>query len=389
MKTDITARFRQVRKLFEHTPKVVYLNSASYGPFCNPVREAIRANLDLRAAADRDDSHDAMATSDQLRGDYAKLIGAAKKQVGIGLNTSFGLNIAAFGLPLKPGDEIIVSDVEFPAVIYVWRAAAETRGLKLRILKSKEGGFDIEDFRKKIGKRTKVLSLSYVQFFNGYKNDMKTLSDICKKHGLYFIVDGIQGMGTEPINVRKLGIDLFTSGCQKWMLAPQGCGFFYLADSIRDKIKPPFMSWLGVDWKMNFSDLFYTDRPYFDSAQRFELGYYAVLNLLGMKAAVQIFHDLGIANIQRHNHALIDRLADYIRGNSFYRITCSMEPGHRSSIFTLTCDRVKELHRALLKEKIILVNREGSLRVSVHLFNNEEDIDRLTDVLEKFARKHR
>jgi len=388
MKTDIAARFREVRELFEHTRKVVYFNSASYGPFCNPVRDAIRANLDIRAAADQDDSHDAYDTADQLRVDYAKLIGAAKKQVGIGLNTSFGLNIAAFGLPLKPGDEVMVSDIEFPAVIYAWRAASETRGLKLRIIKSRNGGFDVDDFRKKIGKHTKILSLSYVQFHNGYKNDLKTLSEICRKHGIYFIVDGIQGMGTEPINVRKLGIDLFTSGCQKWLLAPQGCAFFYLADSIRDKIKPPFMSWLGVDWKMNFSDLFHMDRPYFDSARRFELGYYVVLNLLGMKAAVKIFQELGIANIQRHNHALIDRLADYIRGNSFYRITSSMEPKHRSSIFTFTCDPVRELHRTLLKEKIILVNREGSIRVSVHLFNNEADIDRLTGVLEKFARKH-
>jgi len=389
MKNDIAARFRKARALFDHTRKVTYFNSASYGPFCRPVREAIRANLDLRVAAESDDSHDAFDTSDQLRGDYARLIGAAKKQVGIGLNTSFGLNVAAFGLPLKRGDEVVISDIEFPAVTYVWRAAAETRGLRLRIQMSKDGGFDVEGFRKKITKRTRVLSLSYVQFHNGYKNDMKALAEICRKHRIYFIVDGIQGMGTEPINVRKLGIDVFTSGCQKWMLAPQGCGFFYLADSVRDKIKPPFMSWLGVDWKMNFSDLFYADKPYFDSARRFEMGYYAVLNLLGMKAAVGIFQDLGIANIQRHNHGLIDRLADFIRRDPYYGITCSMEPKHRSSIFTFTCDRVQELHRVLLKNKIILVNREGSIRVSVHLFNNEQDIDRMIAVLESFARRKR
>ena len=386
--TDIAARFHEARQLFEHTGKVIYFNSASYGPFCNPVRDAIRQNLDLRAAAERDDSHDAFETADRLRDAYAGLIGAEKKQVGIGLNTSFGLNIAAFGLPLSDGDEVLVSDVEFPAVVYTWRAAAETRGLTIKKLKSRNGFFDIDELVKAIGPKTRVLSLSYVQFFNGYKNDLETIAEICKKHRIPFIVDGIQGMGVEPLDVRKLGIDVFTSGCQKWMLSPQGCGFFYLSDDIRDLIKPPFMSWLGVDWKMNFSDLFFWDKPYFDSAQRFEMGYYAVLNLLGMKAAVKIFEDLGMENIQEHNHALIDRLAEYVQGNPFYRITCSMEPLHRSCIFTFTCEDVGELHRTLLKNKIILVNREGSIRVSVHLFNNEQDIDRMIDVLDDFSKQH-
>jgi cysteine desulfurase/selenocysteine lyase len=386
MKQDITAKFETTRTLFPHTGKVVYFNSASYGPFCTPVRDAIHENIEIRMAAERDDSHDAFDTADWLRAAYAKMIGAPKRTVGIGLNTSFGLNLAAFGLPLKRGDEILVSDIEFPAIIYTWKAAAESRGLKIKFVKSRNQCFEIEALNKAIGKRTRVLSLSYVQFFNGYKNDLATLAEICRKHDLYFVVDGIQGMGVEPLDVVKTGIDIFTSGCQKWMLAPQGCGFFYLSDKVRDSMTPPVMSWLGVDWKMQFSDLFHYDRAWIDSAQRFELGYYVVLNLHGMKAAAQVFQNLGIRNIQQHNHALIDRLAKYIRSNPYYRITSSMEPKHRSSIFTFACERVADLHRELLKNKIILVNREGSIRVSVHLFNDESDIDRLIEVLERFRK---
>jgi len=386
MDQTTAARFEQIRELFPHTKTVTYFNSASYGPFCTPVSEAIRANVDIRLAAEQDDSHDAYATSDQLRADYAGLIGAPKRAVGIGLNTSFGLNIAAFGLPLRRGDQVLISDVEFPAVVYTWRAAAQARGLKIRYLKSQNRCFDIDAVEKSIGRRTRVLSLSWVQFFNGYKNDLKALAEICRKHKLYFVVDGIQAMGVEPINVRALGIDVFTSGCQKWMLAPQGCGFFYLSDRVRDRITPPFMSWLGADWKMNFSDLLHFDRPFFDTARRFELGYYVVLNLMGMKAAVEIFKQLGIRNIQQHNYALIDRLAEYIRSNPYYSITSSMAPRHRSSIFTFTCEGVPELQREILRNGIVLVHRESSIRVSVHLFNNEADIDRLIGVLDRFAK---
>lgn len=386
MPDNIEKKFATTRQLFEHTRNIIYFNSASYGPFCDPVRKAISDNLDLRAASERDDSHDAFVTADELRGDYAALIGAKKREVGLGMNTSFGLNLAAFGLPLKRGDEVLLSDVEFPAAVYAWQGAATARGLKIKFMKSRENRFDIDAFEKSITRRTRVLSLSWVQFFNGYKNDIAALSVICKRQNIFLVVDGIQGVGVEPINVRKLGIDIFTSGCQKWLLAPQGGGFFYLADEIRDRIIPSSMSWLSVDWQMKFDDLFHFDKPLFNSAQRFEMGYYVVLNILGMKAAVKIFQDLGVSNIKRHNRVLLDRLADYIRSHSYYSITSSMTAKHRSSILTFTCKDVKELHGHLLKQKIILVRREGSIRVSVHLYNNEKDIDRMIEAMNSFAR---
>ncbi len=382
----LTDDFLRIRKQFPHTKEVVYFNAGSYGPFSTSVKRAIEGNIDLRLKAQRNDSHDAFVTTDELRSIYARLVGARKREVGIGLNTSHGLNIAAFGLPLKKGDEVLVSDVEFPALVYTWRAAAQTRGLKLKFVKSHERCFDLDQLQRAVTKRTKVLAVSWVQFFNGYKNDLKTLSDFCRERDIFFVVDGIQGMGVEPINLKKLGVDIFTSGCQKWMLSPQGCGFFYLSDRIRDRLTQPFMSWLGSDWHMDFTNFFKYDQPFFESARRFEMGYCVVLNIMGMRAAAQMFLDLGIRNIQRHNYALIDRLAEFINSHSSYRITSSMEPKHRSSLFTFTCDGYKQLHRELLKNHIILAQREGSIRVSVHLYNNEADIHKLIRVLERFAK---
>lgn len=385
--SDLNKEFAKARRLFPHTGKIIYFNSASYGPFCRPVADAIKDNLQLRMSANRDDSHDAFDTADELRRDFAAMIGARKRDVGIGLNTSFGLNIAAYGLPLKAGDEVLLSDVEFPAAVYTWRAAAEARDLKLKFVPSTNRFFDIDKFEESITSKSRVLVLSFVQFFNGFKNDLKKISEICKRRKLFLVVDGIQGAGVEPINVRRLGIDIFSSGCQKWLLSPQGCGFFYLSERIQQKLKPPFMSWLGADWKLKFTELFDYNRPFFDSARRFEMGYYAVLNLLGMKAALGLFKNLGVAGIQRHNHALIDRLAEYVKDSEFYRITSSMENVHRSSIFTFTCPNLKLLHRMLLDHKIILVRREGSIRVSVHLFNNDRDMNHLLEIIDEFARR--
>jgi cysteine desulfurase / selenocysteine lyase len=381
---DFRFTFENIRDFFPHTREMVYFNSAAYGPFSTPLKDAIVQNIDQRLAAAKDDSHYAYTVAEQLRADYAGLIGAEKKQVGIGMHTTFGLNVAAFGLPLKAGDEVLISDIEFPAAFYTWRGAAEARGLTVRLVKSTNRCFDIGEFEKQITSRSRVLCISYVQFFNGYRNDLEQLGEICRKHDMYFVVDGIQGMGIEPVDVKALGIDVFTSGCQKWMLSPQGCGFFYLADRVRDLMVPPFLSWVGADWGMNYTDLFHFDKPLFDSARRFEMGYYVVLNLMGMKAAVKYFQDLGLGAIRQHNLKLIDRLANYIRGNPFYAITSNMEDKYRSSILTFSCKDIARLHRTILDSKIILVMREGSIRVSIHLFNNESDVDRLIDVLEKY-----
>jgi selenocysteine lyase/cysteine desulfurase len=378
--------FANVREQFPHTSNITYFNAAAVGPFSTSVQEAVEEHLRMRVKSEKDDSHVGFGTADELRSIYAGLVGAEHRHIGLGSNTTFGLNLAAYGLPMKAGDEILVSDVEFPAAVYTAKAAAAARGLTVAFVKSVDRRFDIDEFRKAISPKTRMLMVSFVQFFNGYKIDLATVGKVCRDHGIFLVVDGIQGMGAEAIDVRSLGIDIFTSGCQKWMLSPQGCGFFYVSDEVRDKITPPFMSWVGADWKMQYTDMFHYDKPYFESARRFEMGYYAVLNFVGMRAAVQLFTDLGIAEIQRHNHALIDRLVDYIHSNPYYRITSTLDLQHRSSMFTFTCADLEPLHKELLRRRIILVRREGSIRVSVHLYNSETDIDKLIEIMAEFSR---
>lgn len=378
-------KFAEIRKLFPHTRDVTYFNSASFCPFATPVAEAIRENVELRLAADRDDTRLTHEVLDALPAKLAKLIGARKQDIGLGGNTSFGLNIAAFALPLERGDEVLISDIEFPSAVYAFNGAARERGITVKLVKSHNREFDIAEFEQAITKRSRALVISSVQFFNGYQNDLKKLGDICRAHGMYFVVDGIQGLGVEPINVRRLGIDIFASGCQKWMLAPQGTGMYYVSEKMQSELGRPWASWHEVDWHMDFSDLFKFELPFFEDARRWQMGYYSVLNLLGLNAAVDIISSLGVRNIQQHNRGLLDRLAAYLNDTPSFTITSNMNPKHRSSILTFACDDYERLHTQLLKHKIVCVRREGSIRISAHLFNDESDIDRLIAVLDAFA----
>ncbi|HEX2896867.1 MAG TPA: aminotransferase class V-fold PLP-dependent enzyme [candidate division Zixibacteria bacterium] len=381
-------KFEQVRRFFPHTNKIVFFNTAAFSPMSTPIKEAIDANFDIRMAAEIDDTRQMYELRERVREGYAELIGAETRQVGVSINTSFGLDLASYGLPLKEGDEILLSDIEFPATIYAWRGAAETRKLKISYIKSKERKFDIPALENAITERSRVLSISFVQFFNGFKNDLKRLSEICQKHNLFFVVDGIQGAGAEPINVAELDIDIFSAGCQKWLLAPFGSGFYYISDKVKDQLTSHNITWYSSNWEFQFSDLFKYNLPYFDTAEKFQGGYYATLNLLGMEASQKIILDLGIDNIQRHNHRLIDIIVETLKESDYYKITSSLKPGERSSILTIACDKLTELHRYLFSQKIYVACREGSVRIAVHLFNNESDVEKLLEALKKFEKSN-
>lgn len=381
-------KFEQARRFFPHTSKIIFFNTAAFSPMSTPIKEAIDANFELRMAAEEDDTRQMYELRERVRSGYARLIGAETRQVGVSINTSFGLDLASYGLPLREGDEILLSDIEFPAAIYAWRGAAETRKLKITYVKSKDRMFDITALENSITDRSRVLSISFVQFFNGFKNDLKRLSEICRKHNLFFVVDGIQGAGAEPINVTELDIDIFSAGCQKWLLAPFGSGFYYISDKVKDRLTSHNITWYSSDWEFQFSDLFKYNLPYFDTAEKFQGGYYATLNLLGMEASQNIILDLGIDNIQKHNHRLIDIIVDTLKESDYYKITSSLKPGERSSILTIACERLKELHRFLFGQKIYVASREGSVRIAAHLFNNESDVEKLLDALKKFEKSN-
>lgn len=378
--------FAEVRRNFPLTDQnkgITYLNSASTGPLCRPVREALERYYD--AAQFLVSEHDTAAFADleKIRKLGAKFIGADSDEIGFGFHTGFGLNIAAFGLPLKQGDEILLSDIEFPSNVYPWLALRE-RGIDIRFIESSDHFFDIDKFERAIGSKSRVLSLSFVQFFNGYKNDLKKIGEICRKHGLYFVVDGIQGCGHQILDIHECQVDIFSTGAQKWLLSPLGTGYFYVRRELQNNLQMPFASWLSVDWKLNFGDLFHYDLPYFDSARKFEMGTYPYAHVHAMAAALELIDNLGVENIQKHNHSLLDILIDYLKSSNTYTVVSSLDKNHRSSILSFTSSRAGDLFQELKSRKVICSFRQGAIRIAVHLFNDESDIRRLLDVLEIF-----
>ena len=376
---------QKISRQFPKLKEIAYFGSASLGPWPKSTEQALQKQISQW--------HDLKNTTPtvfdywrELKVECGKMLNASPDEIGYAFNTSYGLAIAASGIEFKRGDEVLICDVEFPANTYPW-TNLEYKGVKIKFLKSVNGCFDIMAFEKAITKRTKVLSISFVQFFNGYKNDIERLGKICKKHNIYYVVDAIQGCGNIPIDVKKCHIDLLATGAQKWMLSPVGAGFFYLNKKAKLDLRPAFAGWFGIDWGGNWLDLLRHHLQPEKTVDRFNLSAMPYFQIYGMHSSIKLINSIGVENIYQHNLALIDRLIDFVDNHPAYRHAFEQVLEHRSSIFSFGCSNPNELVKYLSIRGVKTTCRESLIRVAVHFFNTPKHIDMLIDALKKYADK--
>jgi cysteine desulfurase/selenocysteine lyase len=368
------------RKEFPFTKEIIFFNHASFGPMPEVSWKATQEYYKgLRVKRLADDDREAFQILDDIRKLIAKMIKAKPEEIAFVPNTSYGLNVAAWGLDLKRGDKILLSDVEFPANVYPWTNLKQ-KGIKTKFMPSKNKCFDIDGFMKAIDKRTKVLSLSFVQYFNGFRNDLENIGKICEENDIFFVVDGIQGIGSVDFDAKKCKIDCLTCGGQKWLLSSLGTGFLYLSSQAKREVNLSFFGWMGVDWELDFTDLLKFDLQPFPSVRRFEIGTYPYSLLWSMHSSLQLLSQIGIKNIEKHNLKLLDVLIDYLR-DSPYQLRSSLEPKHRSSILSFSGKDIKKLYEELTRNKVMVSFREGAIRVAPNFYNTGDEMNKLIEVL--------
>lgn len=374
-----------VRNDFYGLDQKTFFNNASYAPVLKVVKQAIDDYIGNVMNLNVGDV-DAKTHLANIRRDAASIIGASSDEIEFAINTSSGLNLAVLGLDWEAGDEVLIPDNEFPSVPYPFRAL-EDRGVVIKYIPTTNRNFSFDEMTKLVTKRTKALSISFVQYFNGYRNDLKRIGEFCKERDIYFIVDAIQGLGVCPLNVKECHIDLLATGAQKWLLSPLGSGFFYVSKKAKRPLKSFTTGWMGVDWSLNYTDLIHFDREAFIDCRRFNLGTYPYIQLWGMAAALQYICKIGVDNIFAHNRSLIERLLRYVGNDDYYRINGTLDPAHLSQIVNISSPANEQLQKHLLKNDFFLVYREGGVRVAVNFYNTPAEIDRLIDVLQQFKKQ--
>jgi cysteine desulfurase/selenocysteine lyase len=306
----------------------------------------------------------------------AKLIHCNPEEICLVKNTSEGLNIAAHGVPLHRGDNVITNDLENPNNIYNWLNLRAKKGVEVKIVRSQNCTLDIGDIAAAIDRRTRVVSLSHVTPYFGFRSDLAQLSMICRERGIYLVVDGIQAVGVIETDVGKLGIDILACGGHKGLLGTFGTGFLYLNRETCKEISATYMAKSSVDGGSEFP---YDAIPYND-ARRFEIGNANYPGIYGLNEGIQLILGLGIENIEKRVFCLTDILIKRLT-EAHFLINSSLKRNERSGIVSFNFSDPANLQQ-LLRERNVIVNvRRNAVRVSPHFYNTEEEIETLVDYL--------
>lgn len=362
-----------------------YFNHASHGPLPIPARTAYDNYLDSWQRTMHKHDVESFQIIENVRGKLASMIKSEPVRIGLSAGTSYGFNIITGGYPWKPGDNVIISKCEFPAVVYPW-LRLKSRGVEIRMADCLDGFIDEDAIISLADNKTRAIAVSWVQFSNGYRVDLEKLGAFCVDNDILLCVDGIQGMGAIPIDVPSLNIDLFTCGGQKWMLGPCGTGFFYLSEQVEKIINTPYFGWLSVDWGVNFTDLMRYDLPPRKGPSKYEMMTYPFQDIRAFDASIDLLLSFDPVDRWDHIKSLTDMIIEAVDSLDGFALDSSREDSRRSGILNFKTADSNRLFDFLLEKRFALSFREGGIRVSPHFYNTPDEINMLIDALKEFNR---
>jgi selenocysteine lyase/cysteine desulfurase len=284
-----------------------------------------------------------------------------------------------------------------------WVQKRSDVGIEIDTVPNRGGRILVEDIEAVLTTRTRAVAISSVQWSNGFRCDLEALSQLCRRHDIFLIVDAIQQVGAVPLDARKTPVDAIACGGHKWLMSPFGCGFLYLSREFRARVRPPLAGYLSVSeprggWGTYFETPMITpvgQYVFVSDARRWETGGTANYpGAIGLAASVELINQIGIENVGRHVLSLTDHLIAALHQRHIQVVTPE-EPQHRSGIVTFTLEEPRDnlaLTRFLQEHKVLVSVRYtsgvGGVRVSCHLFNTTDDLDRLMELTGAFVERH-
>ncbi len=367
-----------IRSEFPVVEHCTYLNHAAVGPISRQVQQAVieRTHLHL----EQPDRASAISAPIYQRGRdlAAQLVGARPERIAYIQNTSHGLSLVANGLPWRAGDNVIVPELEFPSNYLIW-SGLSSRGVELREFPATGGRLLPEQLESLVDERTQVVTLSHVQFYNGFRSDLASFAEICRRHDALLVVDGTQSIGAIDLDIAATGVDVLVVSAHKWMLGPLGVGFMALSDRAFERVSVTSVGWLSVNDPFEFR----RELDFLPDARRFEPGTENAAGMFGLTARLEQINEAGIDLIERYILSLTDRLVERLHAKG-YEVTSPRGDGEKSGIVTFRDPKrpSEELFERLDEASIRVSLRAGGIRVSPHYYNTVDEIERVVEILE-------
>lgn len=357
---------------FPQADHICYLNHAAVAPWPLRSQQAIAQfaaeNVSLGAT-----HYPAWLKVEQsLRERLKRLLNAPSTgDIALVKNTSEALSFVAFGLDLRDGDEVVISDEEFPSNRIVWEALSRF-GVRVKQV-SLQGAQPEQDLIAALGPRCRLLSVSAVQYASGLKLDLATLGHACRAKGVLFCVDAIQQLGAQPMDVQACAIDFAMADGHKWLLGPEGLGVFYCRSELRASLTLHEYGWHMLE---HAGDYTRSEWQPARSAKRFECGSPNMLGAYALEASLSLLEEVGMAEVARLIDERVSYLLSALQSIPQCRVISATAPERRAGIVTFsTGEENADVHRELMQAGVICAHRGGGVRFSPHFYTAQTTLD--------------
>jgi selenocysteine lyase/cysteine desulfurase len=368
-----------IRGEFPIFASATYLNSCSQGALSHTVREAVEqwlAGWDSNGA----EWDFWVERNEAFRSAVARLLHAAPDDVAVTTSVSQGVSALVSALPLEGArNRILISEYEFPTVGQIAHAQ-ELRGAEVvHVRPDTDGSIPPERFVEAIDERTALVCCTTLSYRSGHRHDVAAIAHAAHAAGALVLADSYQACGAVELDVATLGADVVTGGTVKYLLGTAGLGFMWVRPEVYEALVPTQTGWFADEdiFAMSIAD--YSPHR---SARRFDSGTPPVPALYAGVAGVSLVERASVPAIEEHVRGLADRLLDGL-DEVGATVATPRDPGRRGPLVCVRSTDVSALVEALAAERIVVSEREDKLRIALHLYNVEDDVDRLLEALSR------
>jgi cysteine desulfurase/selenocysteine lyase len=356
---------------FSQDPDTLYLNHAAVSPWPARTRNAVQAFAEENQHFGARYYPRWIKKENELREQITTLINApSPNDIALLKNTSEALSFVAYGLDWQAGDNIVISNQEFPSNRIVWESLQQF-GVSVREVDLNSNENPEQALIHAIDSRTRLLSVSSVQYASGLRMQLDVLGAACKKHDVLFCVDAIQSIGALNIDVQAIQADFVMADGHKWMLGPEGVALFYCRSELREQLKLNEYGWHMTE---NMGDYTHKDWQPAATARRFECGSPNMLGIHALSASISLLLEIGIPQVEKMLLAKTRTMIELIQTTPQLSLASNPDPSRLSGIVTFRHQQQdsEQLYNHLMQSGVICACRGGGVRFSPHFYTPDD-----------------
>lgn len=393
-----STKFQRERDHFPVLKKAAYFNTPIFGLIPDYVHEATRKAQDYRYETG---DHAFLGIPqyemiEKSRETYARFLNCQASDIAFGMSASQMFSILAAGLPAEPGDNVVVTDNSFPTIPYAFQCR-KSDGLDIKYAKTSHGGIRAEDLCGWADAKTRVIAVNHVESSSGFRMELEKIGIFCQQKGIFLAVDAAQSAGAMALDVERMNISFLVCTDYKWLCHYRGFGFAYVSPALRERLIQRSAGWASELDRFNSSKMKLDLHP---SARRYEMGGLHNSGVYSVKLVIEHYLDLGKDDVQDYILSLVEYCYQKADDCPYTSLAYRFAPPNRSGIVVLSIPGKYGLSSQKLSEHGVIAAVNGgwnsnprgaaadhSIRLGLHYYNNQGDIDQLFSAIEDCCRE--